>query len=166
MALFAVALALVTTARGAGQALLGGLAVVPAVWLWAISPKLLLHWSASGEVSARTSDGGITRFEFADGDGLAPLRYSTLEATNCGELPCELATPAGTIELSAQSNCRRQTEAIVQLSLTEPTEACAFSHNWDAVSREGGLSVWQGKAGLIVQAGAVSRDRPWRQCQS
>tara|TARA_R110000787_G_scaffold20065_8_gene59700 strand:- start:8918 stop:11002 length:2085 start_codon:yes stop_codon:yes gene_type:complete len=166
MALFAVALALVTTARGAGRVLLCALAVVPAVYLWAASPQLVLHWSASGEVFARTTDGGMKRFEFADGDGLAPLRYSTLEATSCGELPCELATPAGLVELSAEGNCRPQAEAILQLSLTPPGEPCAFNHDWDAVSHEGGLSVWQGKSGMVVQAGAVCRNRPWRQCQS
>ena len=54
----------------------------------------------------------------------------------------------------------------MQLSLTAPTETCTFNHDWDTVSRAGGLSVWQGKSGRVVQAGAVCRDRPWRQCQS
>jgi len=42
------------------------------------SPQLMVHWSASGEVFVRAADSGMQRLGFAD--GLAPLRYSALEA--------------------------------------------------------------------------------------
>jgi competence protein ComEC len=128
--------------------------------------QLMLHWSASGDAFVRSAAGGMQRFEFADGDGLSPLRYSALEAAEYGELPCELSTPAGVITIGAEGTCRLQGDEAIQLSLADVAETCTSTHDWRSVKAAGGLSVWKDKSSLVVQAGAVCRDRPWRHCQS
>ena len=166
LTLFALALALVTTARGAGRILLCFMAVAPAAWLWTASPQLMVHWSASGEVFVRGADNGMQRIGFADGDGLAPLRYSALEATACGDLPCRLETPAGAIVLSEGGGCRAAPDAVLVLTLSDAPDACPNAYHWTAVSKAGGLTARLGDSGLGVQVGTACRNRPWRPCQS
>tara|TARA_R110000824_G_scaffold349231_1_gene536079 strand:- start:462 stop:890 length:429 start_codon:yes stop_codon:yes gene_type:complete len=142
------------------------MAVAPAVWLWTASPQLMVHWSASGEVFVRAADTGMQRVGFADGDGLAPLRYSALEATACGELPCRLETPAGVIVLSEGGACRAAPDAMLVLTLSDTMGDCPNTYRWAEVSQAGGLTVRRGKAGLDVRVGTACRNRPWRPCQS
>ncbi|MEH6411750.1 MAG: ComEC/Rec2 family competence protein, partial [Hyphomonas sp.] len=166
MALCAVSLALVTTARGMGRIVLGGLALAPAVWLWMASPQVLVHWSASGDVFVNTGAGGMQRVEFVDGDGLAPLRYSTLEASACGAMPCRFDTPAGAVILTDQADCRAEPGVILTLASSSVTGPCPNTYVWSGVAAADGLTAHEGKDGVNIRVGAVCRNRPWKPCQS
>ncbi|WP_415109112.1 hypothetical protein [Hyphomonas sp.] len=147
-----------TTARGAGRILLCLMAAAPTVGLWMASPQLMVHWSASGQVFVRAADSGMQRLGFAD--GLAPLRYSALEATACGELPCRLETSAGVIVLSESGDCRTAPDAVLVLILSDRLGDFPNTYHWTEVSKAGWLTARRGDSGLDVQVGAACRNRP------
>ncbi|KJS37762.1 MAG: hypothetical protein VR74_07755 [Hyphomonas sp. BRH_c22] len=145
---------------------LGGLAFAPAVYLWTARPQVLVHWSASGDVFVNTGAGGMQRVEFADGDGLAPLCYSTLEASACGAVPCRFDTPAGTVPLTDRADCRADPGIVLTLSRSPVTGPCSNTFVWSDVAAADGLTAHEEKDGVGIRVGAVCRNRPWKPCQS
>ena len=112
----------------------------------------------------QTMPGGMERVELVDGGGLAPLRYSALEASDCGALPCRLDTPAGAVLLREQPGCSADRDVIMTLSPSDLASGCPNSYLWSDVVEAGGLTAYLGKSGVDIRVGAVCRNRPWKPC--
>tara|TARA_R110002126_G_scaffold4694_1_gene24564 strand:- start:71 stop:364 length:294 start_codon:yes stop_codon:yes gene_type:complete len=65
----------VTASGDAGRIVLSGLAIPPAIWLWTVSPQLLVHWSASGDVFVQTMPGGWSAWNWLT--AMASRRFAT-----------------------------------------------------------------------------------------
>ncbi|WP_162173764.1 ComEC/Rec2 family competence protein [Hyphomonas johnsonii] len=173
LACFAAALALVTTARGAGRLLLCLAAAVPGIWLWVASPALVVHWSQSGDVFVRTTSGGLERIAFADGDGLAPLRFSNLDATACSDQTCRFGTQVGTVVLSQsgadQVACEAGVVLVLSLETSGPAErrdGCAPIHDWASIQAAGGFTAHATGKTLEPDPSVGCVRRPWRGCST
>ncbi|MGB3624554.1 MAG: ComEC/Rec2 family competence protein [Henriciella sp.] len=96
----------------------------------ALSPKLLVHASASGDVFIRTDQGHIHSYAYFEGNGLAPLRYSDLEQTgNCRDRACLIDSSIGALSvgrsLPDDAACRTaDTPIILSNETTEQMAEC------------------------------------------
>lgn len=169
LALLSVALAGAVLAKGWGRVLLAGAATGPAVWIWMAAPAVVLHWSPSGDVFVRQAGGEMVRIAYVDGDGLAPMRFSAMEAGSaCSDWPCRIATPAGVIALSdpgAESPaCAPSGTAAYELrpGKEKAGPGCAPALYWTDAVRLNGLTLTAD--GRATDPEAVCHPRPWRPC--
>ncbi|MBR9805790.1 MAG: ComEC family competence protein [Alphaproteobacteria bacterium] len=169
LTLLSLALAVSVMAKGWGRALLPALAVGPAVWVWAAAPAMALHWSPSGGVFLRQTDGQIARLAYLDGDGLSPMRFSTLEpAELCAGWPCILETGAGRIALNdpalTAATCIPETQAEYELrqSVSGTQAGCAQQIYWADVLRLNGITLKTD--GTITETHGTCHPRLWRPC--
>ena len=92
LALMSLALILGILVRGwlARWAVGGGLIGLGCLIWWA-TPGMTLHWAPSGDIFLVGSKNGVQRITFADGAGLAPLRYSDAAVTrDCERQVCHI----------------------------------------------------------------------------
>ena len=76
----------------------GAVLLAPAIWLWSEAPRVVLHWSVSGDVFIANEDGMVERLELTDGDGLAPLRFSEVpDVAPCAQEQCDYKSFGGLI---------------------------------------------------------------------
>lgn len=174
LALVFLSLALGAMMAFAGWArLLGGAVLLaPAIWLWSTAPKVVLHWSASGDVFIADTQGMVSRLEFVDGDGLPPLRFSEApDREGCGLEACEYASFS---ELSittlgaAEQEKNAETEQVpdtVRIQILRAGEASAdLTFTWVEARDAGGITVYARDKDLYVVQLQNCTERPWRRC--
>lgn len=155
---FSLAMAMGMMAAGWTRLVLSAALCVPAFWLWLQAPKVIVHWSASGDVFVHGPQGSWTRYSLADGDGLAPLRYAGLtEISRCDPPWCELATEAGL--------------AILNTDPSNPTIAIASGDqqimlDWSNTLTAGGVTVFADREGQLDISTPSCRHRRWQICPS
>jgi competence protein ComEC len=173
MALVFVALSLAAMMAFAGWArLIGGIVLMaPAIWLWSEAPRVILHWSVSGDVFIADQDGMVHRLELADGDGLAPLRFSEVpDAAPCGLEKCLYSSFGGlNVKTTGKANDDKQDteEATSDLAihvLGEDVHGSELQFSWADVKEAGGITVYSQDGQLSVVQLQNCTGRPWRRC--
>jgi len=173
LVLFTAALAAAVVAHGVWRWIFAAALTGPALWLWFTAPGLALHWSASGDVFVRLKGGDIEKISYVDGDGLSPMRFSTLDPSgSCSNWPCVLDSVIGPIRLNApegdegslegQQSCEPSDEVSLDLVMTRPSEACGPSLAWSDISRQGGVTI--DTTGARTQRATPCKARPWKPC--
>jgi len=145
----------------------------PATWLWIAAPAMALHWSASGDVFVRLAGGEVHKIRYIDGDGLSPMRFSTLEPSGlCADWPCILDAEIGRIALprpdADATACHPRADAAYELvphALTDTGERsvnCAEPVLWSDVVRTGAITL--NTKGAPSKKTAPCKARPWKPC--
>ena len=75
--------------------LMGSGLVVAALGAWTMSPRMVAHWSPSGDLFLASPSGAIVRVHLLNGGGLAPLRFSEVDDAICADTDCEFETASG-----------------------------------------------------------------------
>jgi len=171
LVLLSLALILWIIARGwqARSALGGGLIGLGCL-VWWLSPSVILHWAPSGEVFLIGGQDGPQRIAFADGAGLAPLRYSEAPVTeNCTQKVCRIIHFGYEIVLIGQGQireCSQISDADLVLWDDPATQsACRVqSVTFQKVRQSNGLSLRDSAIGFIEHKKPNCRARPWRTC--
>ncbi len=103
LALIASGMALMVLLRGSIRVrmIVFGMCLVVPFYVWRSAPVMVAHVSTSGELFVTAKTGVVHRIEFADGEGLAPLRFADLEAEDvaCDEVVCRVQTASGAIQI-------------------------------------------------------------------
>lgn len=151
----------------------GALLLAPAAWLWAQAPKVVMHWSVSGDVFIADAKGMVERLPLTDGDGLAPLRFSEVsDATACGEATCiyrsfddftvhTLGRPDPE-KAETEETTRDLTVEIWSTGQGAPSG----SFDWADVKAAGGITVFAKDGKLNVVQMQNCTERQWRRCSS
>lgn len=95
LALVCLSLALAAAMAFTGWARIAGAIALtlPAIFLWATAPRIVLHWSSSGDVFIANTSGYTERLALTKGTGLAPLRFSESPDTRlCETDDCQYAS--------------------------------------------------------------------------
>lgn len=170
LAFFSLALALAVVAKGRARILLSGLACLPAAWLWMSAPGFVVHLSPSGEVFIRQAGGQVVRIAYADGDGLSPLRFSTVAETGaCTGWPCRIESVAGPVILAdpdiGKPVCLPAPHAAAETRKPAlPADAgCVRSLGWRTVVAGGGVTLYAN--GRLKSGTDGCGRRPWRPCR-
>jgi competence protein ComEC len=166
------ATAAVCLSRTAKTAILtSAAAAVLCLICWMASPKLVLHWSASGDIYVREDDKPIKRYEFARGDALSPLAFSDLELTSdCGKSTCMFDTASGQVAVISSSwngaECPDPIPYI--LNMSSDGGACsntkAYALNWDTVEASKGVTILRPLIGPDIISSPMCGRRPWAPC--
>lgn len=175
MALVLLSLALAAMMALAGWARLigGALLLAPAIWLWSQAPRVVMHWSVSGDVYIANPDGMVERLALTDGEGLAPLRFSEVpDATACGKEACVYASFGG-LSVHTQGKpdqAKADTEEItseltVKITTTDGAEE-GLAFNWADVREAGGITVYARDGHLNVVRIQNCTERQWRRCSN
>ena len=175
LALVFVSLSLAAMMAFAGWArLIGGfLLIVPAIWLWSQAPRVLLHWSVSGDVFIADEAGMVHRLELTDGDGLAPLRFSEApDAPPCGLEMCLYPSFGGlNVETTGKADADKEeteeatSDLAIRISGADlPRTDLQFT--WADVKEAGGVTVYSKDGALTVVQIQNCTDRPWRRCSN
>ncbi|MBY9067589.1 ComEC family competence protein [Hyphomonas sp. WL0036] len=149
--------------------ILGGLALMlPAVLLWIDAPRILLHWSASGDVFIADDSGYVSRIELTKGEGLAPLRFSEAEdAPVCGAPVCDYSSLDGrTIRISGMPG---QTDAKfvgLHIALGRSSTQPEMELDWSEIEALGSVSIYIQNGELRLSRMQNCTERPWRRCSS
>ena len=173
LVLFSAALGLAVVARGIWRWLFVVALSGPAIWLWIAAPAMALHWSASGDVFVRLAGGEVHKIRYIDGDGLSPMRFSTLEPSGlCADWPCILDAEIGRIALprpdADATACHPRADAAYELvphALTDTGErsvSCAEPVLWSDVVRTGAITL--NTKGAPSKKAAPCKARPWKPC--
>ena len=175
LALVFVSLSLAAMMAFAGWArLIGGfLLIVPAIWLWSQSPRVLLHWSVSGDVFIADEAGMVHRLELTDGDGLAPLRFSEApDAPPCGLEMCLYPSFGGlNVETTGKADAGKDETEEATSDLAIRISGADFpgadlKFTWADVKEAGGVTVYSKDGALTVVQIQNCTDRPWRRCSN
>lgn len=153
----------------------GALLLAPAFYLWREAPKVVLHWSASGDVFIADPQGMVSRLEFADGDGLAPLRFTEVpDAAGCGMEVCDYPSFSGlsiiTMGTAQQKKKKKKEEEapapdMFSVQILRSGEASdALSFTWAETREAGGITVYARNGDLYVVQIQNCTERPWRRC--
>jgi competence protein ComEC len=171
LVLLSLALILGIIARGwRARAALGGGLIGLGCLVWWFSPGVILHWAPSGEVFLIGGREGPQRIAFADGVGLAPLRYSEAPVTgDCTQKMCRISHLGYEIVLIGEGQIRECSQiADADLVLWDDQaaqSACRVqSVTFQKALQTNGLSLRHGKTGLIELKKPDCRARPWRTC--
>ena len=174
LALVFLSLALGAMMAFAGWArLIGGACLLaPAIWLWSTAPKVVLHWSASGDVFIADTQGMVSRLEFVDGDGLPPLRFSEApDREGCGLETCEYPSFSGlsiTALGPAERNKKAETDQApdtVRIQILRAGEASGdLTFTWAQAREAGGITVYARDEDLYVVQIQNCTERLWRRC--
>jgi len=156
-------------ARLIGAALL----LAPAIWVWSHAPKVVLHWSASGDVFIANADGMVERLELTDGDGLAPLRFSEApNATACGLEECVYPSFDGLVVRTSgkADKTKEETEEVTSQIIIAIHNADAMGEglrfDWMDVREAGGITAYARDGNLNIVRIQNCTERPWRRCSS
>lgn len=151
LALVFVSLSLAAMMAFAGLArLIGGfLLIVPAIWLWSQAPRVLLHWSVSGDVFNGDEAVMVHRLELTDGDGLAPFRFSEApDAPPCGLEMCLYPSFGGlNVETTGKADAGKDEteEATSDLAICisgADFPGADLKFTWADVKEAGGVTVY------------------------
>jgi len=171
MVLSALALAALISATGAARYVLSGILATASIGLWMLAPQFVAHWSTSGDLFLAQPNDDVIRIELADGDGLAPLRFSetlpaSCEGTGCSSnVPSQVRLTVDTIPEPVACFQRRSELA------SETPAACDAKRSegqviwlWPDIAKHGGVTLYV-KDGAFheVRAPACGR-RPWHPC--
>lgn len=171
IALVFLSLALGAMMAFAGWARLIGGAILfaPAIWLWSSAPKVVLHWSASGDVFIADTNAMVSRLKFVDGDGLAPLRFSEVpDKEGCGEEVCSYLSFSNisveTNGIAGQSQADQVSDAL-RIEILQGKETIKdLTFTWAETKDAGGITVYAHKDQLYVVRLKNCTERPWRRC--
>lgn len=175
MALVFLSCALAAMMAFAGWARLigGALLLLPAIWLWTEAPRVVMHWSVSGDVYIANPDGMVERLTLTNGDGLAPLRFSEVpDAGACGKEACNYASFGGlSIRTRGMSDPSKEEteEATSRLTVEIATADQAekdLSFSWADARDAGGITVYARDGYLNVVRIQNCTERQWRRCSN
>lgn len=154
------AIACAMAARGVARIALASILLIPAGIGWLLAPDVIAHWAPSGDLFLKDERGQMTRYELAEGDGLAPLRYSdAMTGEECMEATC-------TIPLAGRSG--QFAEAVINdtaephVTITSGEQSIRLS--WQDTQDSGGLTVKAGRKGMTLEKVSACGNRPWRAC--
>jgi competence protein ComEC len=157
LVLCAAMIACAMAARGGARIVLASLLLLPAIMLWYRAPDVIAHWSPSGDLFLRQETGGMARYELADGDGLAPLRYSnTEEAEACEGPECIVQLTSGLARIKIES----ETGPTVEITSGDQD----ITLTWPETDKTGGITIRSGRNGLEQATAPGCGKRPWRAC--
>ena len=148
---------------------MSGAALAAAAGLWMQSPKLIVHWSASGDVFA-ASEAGMARWSFQDGEGLNPLQFSDLAPEGDCLEGCSLETSAGLLLIGPAGWIAEQCSAAVKLVLSvgassnPPCPSAAITEMWEDVQTSGGVTLQRSADGRLIRHVPMCGHRPWIPC--
>lgn len=173
MVLSALALGALISTTGAARYILGGVLAMASIGVWLNAQRFVAHWSTSGELFLAQPDNDVIRIALADGDGLAPLRFSETLPADCEGGVCSAEAPSD-ILLTMQTVpepvvCfRRSTEPARN---AEPGCVAAVSEGqvtwrWADIAAQSRVTLYV-KDGAFRQVRApVCGRRPWHPCLS
>ena len=138
--------------------------------VWANAPRLVFHWSASGDIYAADAS-SIGRSNFAAGDGMAPLQFADMLVTNdCTKNGCGFETPSGLLLAGPESwlsrQCSRKPAYVLTLE-AEPPRRCfpnASIVRWSDVQLSGAITVRRTALGTSEVSRPSCGHRPWQPC--
>lgn len=157
LVLCAATIACAMAARGGARIVLATLLLLPAIMLWYRAPDVIAHWSPSGDLFLREETGGMVRYELADGDGLAPLRYSNIEnAEACEATECIVQLTSGIAKIKIDS------ETGPRVEITSGHQDITLT--WPETDKAGGITIRSGRNGLEQATAPGCGKRPWRAC--
>lgn len=167
-ALVCLSLALALSMGVTGWARLVGAAVMtlPAIWLWANAPKIVLHWSGSGDVYIADERGYVSKLSLARGDGLPPLRFAQAgDLAPCRDLACKY-TSLNRINIDVLMRARAGgEEETYQISLRSmDNNGTTMIIGWEDIQRDGGLTIYLKHGRLMAARVPQCSSRPWQRC--
>ena len=155
--LSSVAIGFGMAARGAARLVFAAVTLIPATWLWMQAPDVVAHWAPSGELFLRRADGYLLRYDLADGDGLAPLRYANVPgAEACLSSVCSVFLQDGQADLQLPEG--------VPPAIEIRTGTQTLVLTWPDVETAGGVTILSGRSGLYEIDAPACGKRPWRAC--
>ena len=99
----------------------------------------------------------MVRYELADGDGLAPLRYSNIEnAEACEATECIVQLTSGIAKIKIDS------ETGPRVEITSGHQDITLT--WPETDKAGGITIRSGRNGLEQATAPGCGKRPWRAC--
>lgn len=155
--LFSGALILACMLKGwQKRAVFASVTTAAGIAYWVIVPASALHWAPSGDVFIVQSSGQAERIEFADGDGLSPLRYADHAASadcsqsNCLRLASDLRLQLIPDLRTAKCSDLEQTDQILTLTtLAAPAYCNVPVISWSDINMTGGNS-WSVEADRLT----------------
>ncbi len=144
--------------------------------VWALSARDRVHWAPSGDVYIERASGDVTRIAFLDGDGLGPLQFSDVPATDTctpGKAACRQSLGAieiSLIQTAGQTACREDgsPNAIELLGPGVGLECGPNSSTqtvlWSDVIAENGITYERYGSHPRKREKAPCGRRPWRPC--
>ena len=129
LALIAIGMGLTILLRGSIRVrmIVAACFLAGAFWVWRAAPVMVAHVSASGEAFVMAAEGEVHRIAFADGEGLAPLRFADLETEGaaCESAPCRLNSASGTIAIVHRAGAAvcAQADDVIAVIVTGPAQA-------------------------------------------
>lgn len=170
LALVFLSLALGAMMAFAGWARLmgGAILLAPAIWLWTTAPKVVLHWSASGDVFIADTNAMVSRLEFVDGDGLAPLRFTEVsDREGCNLETCDYRSfwdiSIKTIGIEKEKETDPSFDARVEI-LRAGAVINDLTFTWAQTKDAGGITVYAHEDLLYAVRLQHCTERPWRRC--
>lgn len=171
LALVFLSLALGAMMAFAGWARLmgGAILLAPAIWLWSTAPKVVLHWSASGDVFIADTKAMVSRLEFVDGDGLAPLRFTEVpDHEGCSLETCDYRSFSDisikTIGVAEETEKDPVSDALRIEILRAGSVINDLTFTWAETKDAGGITVYAHEDHLYVVRLQNCTERPWRRC--
>lgn len=174
LVLLSLSLAAAILVRGWTRLAAAALFFLPALWVWQETPKLVLHWSASGAAFLADDAGYMHRASLVRGQGLSPLRFQRApDLPPCEAYACSyLAFAAARITLEPEAGVSEGGESapriIIQMAPgTEPgtAETQSMTLEWPDVTSEGGISVYLRNGELVRQPPPACGQRIWSPCR-
>ncbi|MEL7231087.1 MAG: ComEC/Rec2 family competence protein [Pseudomonadota bacterium] len=169
--LFSVALVFGLLAKAwRGRVAVAGVPILLGLASWMVASGPSVHFAPSGEVFL-LGEGEPQRLVFADGDGLAPLRYADVKTdAKCKERSCLIEHRGLRIALVRQtpvSDCRRWDQAdVIFVASAEPAAPICNrpTYSLDDARLANGLSFKGRKDSLKLIPKPDCEARPWRTC--
>ena len=146
-----------------------GVASVMAATAWWLAPTALVHWSASGELMVHSKQAGWEKFTLRKGDGLSPLQFIDMEASDrCEAADCSFDTIAGSVALmNTPSDCPSGADLVMMNFEQKSDMACANGTlviRWDDVATSNGVTWIQPRFGKARLAQTRCGHRKWWPC--
>lgn len=143
----------------------GGAFVLGRMAIWAAAPRFVAHWSPSGDLYFSSPAGGIEKFALVEGNGLAPMRFSEIVASEC-ESDCTFNTKAG-VTLSAQPTddamlCFDEKAEVKSADIQTPEPETCWT--WTEIVEQGGKTAYLKGASLQIVSAPGCGTRPWNAC--
>ncbi len=143
-----------------------GLITLAAAFVWVSDGQAAVHLAPNGDVYLVEAGYPTQRVAFADGDGLAPLRYTDQEMTqDCAQAMCEFDWNGYHVRLTHElPACDRRSSRTLTLTTSEARSACRNTYSWQAASQARGLTLSTDANGDLTASTPPCGQRPWRPC--